>query len=73
MKRAAIYARVSREEQASEDKASIPEQLSDLEELCESKGHEIIDRYIDDKRYRSKGRLVEPAGTRKDRPEYNVC
>jgi len=70
MKRAALYARVSSEEQASEGKVSIPEQLSDLEELCRTKGYEIVDRYIDNKRYRSKGRLVEPSGTRKDRPEY---
>jgi len=70
MKRAAIYVRVSREEQASEDKASIPEQLGDLEELCESKGYEIVGRYVEDRRYRSKGRLVEPSGMRKDRPEY---
>ncbi len=70
MKRAAIYTRVSSEEQASEGKVSIAEQLSDLEELCKTKGYEIVDRYIEHKRYRSKGRLVEPSGTRKDRPEY---
>lgn len=70
MKRAAIYVRVSSEEQASEGKASISEQLSDLEQLCETKGYEIVDRYVENKRYRSKGRLVEPSGTRKDRPEY---
>jgi len=70
MKKAALYARVSSEEQASEGKVSIPEQLSDLEELCKTKGYEIVDRYIDNKRYRSKGRFVEPSGTRKDRPEY---
>ncbi len=70
MKRAAIYARVSSEEQASEGKASIAEQLSEIEELCKVKGYEIFDRYVDDRRYRSKGRLVEPSGTRKDRPEY---
>lgn len=70
MKRAAIYVRVSSEEQASEGKASIAEQLSDLEELCKTKEYEIVHRYVDNKRYRSKGRLVEPSGTRKDRPEY---
>jgi len=70
MKRAALYARVSSEEQASEDKVSIQEQLSDLEELCKTKGYEIVERYVDNRRYHSKGRLVEPSGTRKDRPEY---
>lgn len=70
MKRAAIYARVSTEEQGERDK-SIPEQIAECEALCERRGFEIIARYIDDTPYRdAKGKLQQPSGMRKDRPAY---
>lgn len=69
-KRAAIYARVSTILQASEDKVSISEQVADTEQFCNERGYVIVERYIDDKRYKVRGRFVEPSGTRADRPEY---
>lgn len=69
-KGAVLYCRTSTEHQAAEEKVSIPEQLNALEALCVERGYQIVDRYVDNKRYRVKGRLVEPSGTRKDRPEY---
>ena len=43
--RAAIYARVSDKSQDTEDKASISEQIGDMEAYCESKGLTITARY----------------------------
>lgn len=57
---AGIYIRVSSQEQAAEDKSSIPNQIRDCEELCKRKEYTIFDKYID-AGYSSK---------RKDRPEY---
>lgn len=70
MKRAAIYARVSTEEQGERDK-SIPEQIAECEGLCERRGFEIVARYIDNTPYRdAKGKQQQPSGMRKDRPAY---
>jgi site-specific DNA recombinase len=69
-KRAAIYVRVSSERQAGEDRVSPQSQLADCREHCEKRGYKIVAEIDDIKRYRSKGRLVNPSGTRKDRPGY---
>ena len=45
-KRAAIYARVSTVEQAEEG-YSIEAQLKSLREVCEAKGFELIEEYVD--------------------------
>ena len=55
-----IYIRVSTQEQASEEKVSIPNQLRDCKDLCERKGYHVVDDYVD-AGYSSKS---------KDRPEY---
>ena len=43
--RAAIYARVSDESQAEEDKSSLAEQTADMEAYCARKGLRIVARY----------------------------
>lgn len=70
VKRAAIYARVSSERQAAEDKVSIEVQLAEGEAHCRERGYTIVARYVDKERYRVKGKLVQPSGQRKDRPQY---
>jgi len=65
-KRAVIYVRVSSEKQA--DKVSPTTQKEDCIKLCQSKGYEMVNIYQDIERYRSGGKLVEPSGTRADRP-----
>jgi DNA invertase Pin-like site-specific DNA recombinase len=72
IKRAAIYARVSSQKQASEEKVSIERQISDCEALCSKKGYQVVAQYVDKRKYRSKGRLVEPSATRSDRPQYKA-
>ena len=72
MKRAAIYARVSSERQAADDRVSIESQLSDCEALCVARGYGIVARFVDCEKYRSKGKLVQPSGERKDRPQYSA-
>lgn len=70
MKRAAIYARVSSERQAGEDRVSIEAQLADCEAHCRQRGYIVVERYVDKEKYRVKGKLVQPSGQRKDRPRY---
>jgi DNA invertase Pin-like site-specific DNA recombinase len=65
-KRAGIYIRVSSEHQA--DKASPEEQEKDCRQRAAEHGHSVIRVYRDVEKYRVKGRLVEPSGTRSDRP-----
>lgn len=67
-KRAAIYVRVSTELQA--DKASPVEQEKDCRALCERQGYAVVEVYRDTERYRVGKRLVEPSGTRADRPQF---
>jgi len=67
--RAVIYIRVSSEVQAAADKVSIHAQEADCRAYCESKGYTIVDVYRDAEKYRVNGRLVEPSGTRYDRPQ----
>lgn len=70
MRRAVIYARVSSERQAAEDRVSIEVQLADCEAYCNERGYTIAGRYVDKEKYRVKGKLVQPSGQRKDRPQY---
>ncbi|GMR10651.1 MAG: hypothetical protein BMS9Abin28_1472 [Anaerolineae bacterium] len=69
-KRAAIYVRVSSERQAADDRVSPQAQLDDCRELAEKRGYHVVAEISDITKYRSKGRLVNPSGTRKDRPGY---
>lgn len=71
-KRVAIYARVSSERQAEEDRVSIEAQLADCEALCKQKGHIVVGQFVDKEKYRVRGRLVQPSGQRKDRPKYQA-
>ncbi len=64
--RAAIYVRVSSELQAV--KASPAEQERSCREHAQAKGYAVVEVYRDIERYRLKGRMVEPSGTRSDRP-----
>lgn len=70
MKPALIYARVSSEAQASEEKASIPTQLAECRQRAAALGLTVLAEYIDAEKYRVGGRLVEPSGTRADRPAF---
>lgn len=69
---AALYARVSREEQAEEG-ASIDQQIADMEALCKRNGWNVADIFVDCENYRatqnpSRGKRVNPSGERADRP-----
>jgi len=63
---AAIYVRTSSEHQA--EKASPDEQESDCRKLAAEQGLTVVGVYRDVEKYRVKRRLVEPSGTRADRP-----
>jgi site-specific DNA recombinase len=67
MKRAAVYIRVSSEEQA-DGKISPIDQENDSLAYCESRGYQLVGVYRDITKYRSKGKMVEPSATRNDRP-----
>lgn len=64
--RAAIYIRTSSEHQGM--KSSPEEQERDCRALAEEHNLEVVATYQDVERYRVKSRLVEPSGTRTDRP-----
>ena len=66
MKRAVIYVRTSSEHQGA--KASPDEQEADCRKLAAEQGIEIVKVYRDTERYRAKKKLVDPSGTRTDRP-----
>ena len=75
MKRAGVYIRVSREDQAKDEKASLPAQEKDTQRTCEAGGYTVFSDYKDVDKYRAtrgkdKGKLVDPASWRKDRPAY---
>lgn len=71
MKRAAIYARVSKAyKKEGEERVTIEEQLADCEAYCQQHGYAIVGRYVDKDKYRVRGRLVNPSAARMDRPEY---
>jgi len=65
-KRAAIYIRTSSEHQGA--KASPDEQEADCRKLAVDNGLIVEAVYRDTERYRVKNRLVDPSGTRSDRP-----
>lgn len=65
-RRAAIYIRTSSEHQG--EKASPEEQEADCRALAAENGLEVVHVYRDIKRYRVKRRMVDPSGTRSDRP-----
>lgn len=65
-KKAAIYIRTSSEHQA--EKASPEEQERDCQALAKLHGLTVVGIYRDVERYRAKTRLVDPSGTRTDRP-----
>ena len=66
MRQAAIYVRVSSEVQGA--KASPEEQERDCRRLAEERGLEVVAVFRDVTKYRVGGKLVEPSGTRADRP-----
>lgn len=66
-KRAAIYVRVSTEKQA--EKVSPEAQEADARDMCGRQGYIVTEVYRDTEKYRANGRLVEPSGTRHDRPQ----
>src|SRR3990167_431292 len=68
-KRAAIYVRVSSERQADADRVSSQAQEADSRTYCEAHGYAVVDIYRDTEKYRVGGRMVEPSGTRSDRPQ----
>jgi site-specific DNA recombinase len=63
---AAIYVRTSSEHQG--EKSSPEEQEKDCRKLAEERGLIVVDVYRDTERYRVKRKLVDPSGTRSDRP-----
>ncbi|NUM43761.1 MAG: recombinase family protein [Anaerolineales bacterium] len=68
VKRAVIYVRVSTEKQA--EKVSPEAQEQDGRAYCEKQGYIVIAVYRDIEKYRSGKKLVEPSGTRRDRPKF---
>jgi DNA invertase Pin-like site-specific DNA recombinase len=71
-KRAVIYARVSRAYKEDDDRITIEAQMSDCEAYCAKHGYSVVERYVDKDKYRARGKLVNPSGTRKDRPGYTA-
>lgn len=70
MKRAAIYARVSRAYKEDDERVTIENQLQDCEEYCQKKGYVVVEQFVDKDKYRSRGKQVNPSGERKDRPGF---
>lgn len=64
--RAVIYIRTSSEPQG--EKASPREQEEDCRLLAKEKGLTVVHVYRDIEKYRVKNKLVEPSGSRADRP-----
>ena len=64
---AAIYVRTSSEHQG--EKASPDEQESECRALAQQNNLTVYKIYRDIEKYRVKGRLVDPSGTRVDRPD----
>lgn len=65
---AAIYIRVSTERQG--ERVSPETQLADAHDYAKAHGMVVTAVYRDTDRYRARGRLVEPSGTRSDRPGF---
>jgi site-specific DNA recombinase len=68
MKRSAIYIRVSTEQQS--EKVSPQAQEADCIEYCQNRGYQVVDVYRDIEKYWVGGRMIEPSGTRADRPQF---
>jgi len=68
IRRAAIYIRTSSETQGG--KSSPSEQEVDCQRLAKQKGLEVVRIYRDVEKYRVGNRLVEPSGSRSDRPGF---
>lgn len=66
---AAIYVRTSSEHQA--ERCSPEEQERDCRGVAEQNGLTVVAVYQDTERYRAKRKLVDPSGTRTDRPGLN--
>ena len=67
-KRAAIYCRVSTEEQ---DRYSPKSQERECREAADKYGIEVVTVIRDIKKYRNKkGKIVEPSGEHRDRPGF---
>jgi DNA invertase Pin-like site-specific DNA recombinase len=64
--KAVIYVRTSSESQA--EKSSPAEQEADCRRLAAEKGLTVVRVYRDIEKYRAKNKLVEPSGSRSDRP-----
>lgn len=60
--KAALYARVSTEDQAREEKVSLETQTSDIERYCQDKGYELVKPYYVD--------IQSGSDTMKERPEF---
>lgn len=65
-KKAAIYIRTSSEKQG--EKASPIEQEADCRKYAEENNLTVVNVYKDIERYRVKNKIIEPSGTRPDRP-----
>ena len=68
----ALYARVSREIQASGESVSIDQQKADMRALCERMGWNVVEMFVDCENYKAtqspkKGQVVNPSGERADR------
>ena len=63
---AVIYVRTSSEHQG--EKSSPTEQEADCRKMAAEQGLTIVNVYKDIERYRVKNKLVDPSGTRSDRP-----
>ncbi len=66
--RAVLYLRTSTERQA--ERVSPEAQLADCQSYALSRSYTVTAVYQDTERYRVRGRLVEPSGTRADRPQF---
>lgn len=65
-RRAAIYIRTSSEKQG--EKFSPLEQEADCRRLAQEKGLDVVHVFRDVEKYRVGNKLVEPSGSRSDRP-----
>jgi DNA invertase Pin-like site-specific DNA recombinase len=66
VRRAVIYIRTSSETQG--ERSSPVEQESDCRRLAKEKGLQVVRVYRDVEKYRVGNKLVEPSGSRSDRP-----
>jgi DNA invertase Pin-like site-specific DNA recombinase len=65
-RRAVIYIRTSSETQG--EKSSPLEQEADCRHLAHEKGLQVVCVYSDVEKYRAGNKMVEPSGSRSDRP-----